>query len=740
MRPRSLRYTLLLAIAAIVLVSGVLISQLVTHRYSNSLIAGAAAQAENAAHKLALDAAELILINDIVGLQRLLDGQMAAHPAVSYIFIIHDGQVLSHTFQTGVPVELIAANSVEQSDSGHLERIVSDKGEHFLDIAWPIFGGRAGTLRIGFSEEPYRKKVAELWFEMSLITLLILAAALAIGHLLVFRLTRPLLKLADDVEAVGEDNLSPLTPVEKSRAEVLRLASAFNTMISRLRDYTGRLEASNLELEKKHQELDLAHRRLRLSLSITQELAALADLKDVSTYLIHAFAGIVACHNMSMIVFNSRGDEAHVTSGQGTVGMGAEAAVAVRASMEGLQGVSFVEKEKFAGVPLPFDFHSARQLAVLPFHHQQDLLGAIVIGCPQECTCVTKELEVVELILNQTSGALRRAVLHEEEIRDLRARIEPAAGFSGMVGKDPKMQFIYKLIEDVAPTDATVLIQGESGTGKELVARAIHQHSSRSDKPFVVINCSAYPSTLLESELFGHEKGAFTGASRRRAGRFEQAHGGTVFLDEIGEISATAQIKLLRVLQSQKFERVGGEQTITVDVRILAATNKSLLEEVKAGKFREDLFYRLNVIPIQLPPLRERQNDIPLLARHFLHKFAERQKKDLREFSSEAMRILLNHRWTGNVRELENTIEHAVVLAKGNSVEGVDLPQLITGQATEAPPAAGKTITGNEARLLKEVLEECNWNKTEAAQRLGISRSTLYEKIKRYQLSPPTVH
>jgi two-component system response regulator HydG len=739
MRPRSLRYTLLLAIAAIVLVSGLLISQLVTHRYSNSLIAGAVAQAENAAHKLALDAAEAILINDIVGLQRLLDGQMASHSAVSYIFIIHDGQVLSHTFQAGVPVELIAANAVEQSDSGHLERIVSDKGERFLDIAWPIFGGRAGTLRIGFSEEPYRKKVTELWFEMSLITLLILAAALAIGHLFVFRLTRPLLKLADDVEAIGEDNLTPLAPV-KSRAEVIRLASAFNTMISRLRDYTGRLEASNRELEKKHQELDLAHRRLRLSLSITQELAALADLKDVSSYLIRAFAGIVACHNMTMIVFNSRRDEAYVTSGQGTVGMGPEAAAAARAAMDGLQGVSFIETEKFAEAPLPFEFHSARQLAILPFHHQQDLLGAIVIGCPQECTCVTKELEVVELILDQTSGALRRAVLHEEEIQDLRARIEPTAGFSGMVGKDPKMQFIYKLIEDVAPTDATVLIQGESGTGKELVARAIHQHSSRSDKPFVVINCSAYPSTLLESELFGHEKGAFTGASRRRAGRFEQAHGGTVFLDEIGEISATAQIKLLRVLQSQKFERVGGEQTITVDVRILAATNKSLLEEVKAGKFREDLFYRLNVIPIQLPPLRERQNDIPLLARHFLHKFAERQKKDLREFSSEAMRILLNHRWTGNVRELENTIEHAVVLAKGNSVEGVDLPQLITGQAAEAPPAAGKTITGNEARLLKEVLEECNWNKTEAAQRLGISRSTLYEKIKKYQLNPPTVH
>ena len=739
MRPRSLRYTLLLAIAAIVLVSGLLISQLVTHRYSNSLIEGAVAQAENAAHKLALDATEKILINDIVGLQRLLDGQIAAHPAVSYIFIIRDGQVLSHTFQAGVPAELIAANSVEVSDSGHLEKIVSDKGERFLDIAWPIFGGRAGALRIGFSEEPYRKKVAELWFEMSLITVLILAAALAAGHLFIFRLTRPLLNLAADVETVGENNLSPLAPV-KGRAEVTRLASAFNSMILRLKDYTGKLEASNRELEKKHQELDRADRQLRTSLSITQELAALASLKDVSAYLIRSFKSIIECRNMTLVVFNSRGEDAYVTSDRGTVGMGAEAAQTTRTAMEGLHGVSFVTKDTLAGVPLPFDMQSTRQLAVLPFQHQQELLGAMVIGCPRECACVTKELDVIELILNQTSGALRRAVRHEEEIRDLRARIEPAAGFSGMIGKDPKMQLIYKLIEDVAPTDATVLIQGESGTGKELVARAIHQHSPRSDRPFVVINCSAYPSTLLESELFGHEKGAFTGASRRRAGRFEQAHGGTVFLDEIGEISQTAQIKLLRVLQSQKFERIGGEQTLTVDVRILAATNKNLLEQVKAGKFREDLFYRLNVIPIQLPPLRDRQNDIPLLAKNFLRIFSERQKKELRDFSSEAIRIIMGCRWTGNVRELENTIEHAVVLAKGKTVEAVDLPLLVTKLADQAPNAPSKTITDNEARLLREVLEECNWNKTEAAQRLGISRSTLYEKIKKYQLNLPTMH
>jgi two-component system response regulator HydG len=739
MRPRTLRHTLLLAIAVLVLVSGVLISQLVTHRYSASLIEGAVAQADNVAHRLALDAAEKVLINDLVGLQRMLDGQLAANPAVSYIFIIRDGQVLSHTFQAGVPVELLAANAVTGSEAGHVEKLVSGKGERFLDIAWPIFGGRAGTLRIGFSEEPYRKKVGELWFQMSLITLGVLLVALFAGQLFVFRLTRPLLRLTDDVEALSEDNLAPLAPA-KGRAEITRLASAFNSMLGRLRDYTGRLETSNRQLEKKNEELDRAQRQLRTSLSITQELAALADLKEVSAYLIRAFKGIIECRNMALVVFNSRADGAFVTTDKGTLPLQAAAAGTTHAAFATLTGISFLKKENLPGVPLPLEMQAARQLAVLPFHHQQEFLGAMVIGCPAECTCVTKELEVIELILKQTSGALRRAVLHEEELRDLLARIEPTAEFSGMVGKDPKMQVVYKLIEDVAPTDATVLIQGESGTGKELVARAIHQHSPRREKPFVVINCSAYPSTLLESELFGHEKGAFTGASRRRAGRFEQANGGTVFLDEIGEISQTAQIKLLRVLQSQKFERIGGEQTLAVDVRILAATNKNLLDQVKAGQFREDLFYRLNVIPIHVPPLRERQNDIPLLAKHFLRRFAERQKKDLREFSSEAMRIILNYRWPGNVREIENTIEHAVVLAKASVVEAVDLPPLLTGSGAQASAAPRKTITETEARLLREVLEECNWNKTEAALRLGISRSTLYEKIRKYQLSPPTVH
>ena len=242
--------------------------------------------------------------------------------------------------------------------------------------------------------------------------------------------------------------------------------------------------------------------------------------------------------------------------------------------------------------------------------------------------------------------------------------------------------------------------------------------------------------------MFGHEKGAFTGALRRKKGRFEQADGGTVFLDEIGEISASAQIKLLRVLQSHKFERVGGEESIYVDVRVLAATNKDLLKEVKTGRFREDLYYRLNVIPINLPPLRERANDIPLLARFFIDKFGKEQNKPMEQISSEAMRKLLGYSWPGNVRELENAIEHAVVLAKNEQIVVSDFPSSVIKTGSEKPDTANQkqTIIENEAQLVLDVLESCDWNKTTAASRLGISRSTLYEKLKKYQIHKPTIH
>jgi transcriptional regulator with GAF, ATPase, and Fis domain len=328
--------------------------------------------------------------------------------------------------------------------------------------------------------------------------------------------------------------------------------------------------------------------------------------------------------------------------------------------------------------------------------------------------------------------------LQEQSINDLRARIETTAEFCGIIGKDPKMQVIYRLIQDIAPTDATVLIQGESGTGKELVARAIHQESERRLAGFVVINCSAYPDSLLESELFGHEKGAFTGAIRQRAGRFEQADGGTVFLDEIGEISPSSQIKLLRVLQTQSFERVGGERTLRVNVRVLAATNKDLLKEVQNGNFREDLYYRLNVIPIVLPPLRKRPNDIPLLADSFLKRFAAEQRKNIDEYSPESMRLILDYGWPGNVRELENSVEHAVVLAKGRRIESTDLPTVLRSQAKPTPSTDLRLMGETERALIERVLEESNWDKKKAARSLGIGRTTLYAKLRKYRIVKPT--
>ncbi len=338
-----------------------------------------------------------------------------------------------------------------------------------------------------------------------------------------------------------------------------------------------------------------------------------------------------------------------------------------------------------------------------------------------------------------TNKALEKRKSYFETL-SLRQELEAKLELEMEIGESRAMQKVMDIVKRVSPSDSTVLITGESGTGKELVAGAIHSQSLRKHLPFIVINCSAYPATLIETELFGHEKGAFTGAVRQKAGRFEQAHEGTVFLDEIAEIPPSAQIKLLRVLQSQKFERVGGERTLSVDVRILAATNKDLLQEVKDGNFREDLFYRINVIPIHLPPLRKRRNDIPLQARYFMGRFAAEQGKNIQEFSSEAMRRLLDYSWPGNVRELENSVEHAVVLAKGHRIEVAGLPSALHYPPSPAKTGSQGTILENEAKLLKEALDECGWNKKQAARRLGISRNTLYRKLRKFQIHPPTIH
>jgi two-component system response regulator HydG len=354
---------------------------------------------------------------------------------------------------------------------------------------------------------------------------------------------------------------------------------------------------------------------------------------------------------------------------------------------------------------------------------------------------LTKPLDVDELKLTVARG-LRHAALEEENAR-LRALVGGDVNVSGIIGTSEPMRRLFEAISLVAPTEATVLILGESGTGKELVAQAIHATSPRRAGPLITVQCAALPETLLESELFGHERGAFTGATERRLGRFELAHGGTIFLDEIGDLPPTAQTKLLRVLQSQEFERVGGTNTLKIDVRVIAATNKDLEAAVRAGQFREDLWYRLYVFPLIVSPLRERRDDIPLLAEHFLKRYAERHRRRLRGLTPRALDLLMRYEWPGNVRELEHTIERAVILARGEHITPEELPptiRAIGGDPTDTTPQepplpVGLSLKDVERQLIRRTLEHTGGNRTKAAETLGISRATLHNKLKEYGLS-----
>jgi len=732
MKFKSLRSKLVISVSALVIGSGLLISLLETNRFSNSLQEAAVAQGEYLSRAVALEAANKILINDLISLQNLLNYQLESHPALAYLFVIKDNRILAHTFSEGIPRHLIGVNTPESNKKGNFKRISTNEGENYLDIAMPIFFGKAGVLRIGLTEKPYRSQVLKLWLQMTAITLGILLLALSVCFFFIKRITRPLSALAEAAENIDEENLEfNLEPAGQD--EVGRLTTSFNNMVRRIRDRTQRIEKNAIELDR-------AYRQTRNSFEIIQRIGGQTSLKDVSSYLICKFQDIVACSELALLILSSNQETLFVFSNDKNNTLERDSFESAIPLLTQLDGITFISKDSIDPRLVPDSFHSATQISAFPVYHENQFLGALLVACPGDCNCDIKELEVIHLILNHSSGAIKRALSHEEEMYDLQTCLNITTEYCGIVGKDPQMQAIYKLIEDIAPTDTTVLIQGESGTGKELVANAIHKNSFRNGKPFVVINCSAYPATLLESELFGHEKGAFTGAVRQKAGRFEQAHGGTVFLDEIGEISPSAQIKLLRVLQTQKFERVGGENTLTVDVRILAATNKELLQAVKGGHFREDLYYRLNVIPLQLPPLSKRRNDIPLQARFFMKRYAIEQGKDVKEFSSEAMRLLLDYPWPGNVRELENSIEHAVVLAKGNQIEVPDLPPALHHPTSRVALGTKRTIMDNEAKLLREALDECGWNKKQTAQKLGISRNTLYRKLKKYRINPPTIH
>ena len=354
---------------------------------------------------------------------------------------------------------------------------------------------------------------------------------------------------------------------------------------------------------------------------------------------------------------------------------------------------------------------------------------------------LTKPLDFDRLRLT-----MERALEHRQVVTEQAAVQDEGGGrplVSDMIGNAPAMVELFELISFVAPTEATVLITGESGTGKELVASALHNNSPRKNGPFVKVNCAALVDTLLESELFGHEKGAFTGADRRRDVKFVQADGGTLFLDEIGETSPAMQAKLLRALQEHEVQRVGGSEVIDVDVRLLAATNKDLEEEVRQGRFREDLFYRLNVVSVPVPPLRERQEDIGLLAEHFLAMFADRNKRKVAGITPQCMDLLLHYPWPGNVRELENAIERGVILMRGDYLDEESLPLAIkkwaaeTGRDQQADTMKGEMavspLAEAERQVILQALDEAGGNKSAAARKLGITRKTLLAKLNKYR-------
>ena len=387
--------------------------------------------------------------------------------------------------------------------------------------------------------------------------------------------------------------------------------------------------------------------------------------------------------------------------------------------MDGISGEEVVRRVTTENPGLP--------IIVLTGHGSiEDATKAIKAGAYD---FLTKPLDLDHL--NHIVKNALKGRLQEQKINELQEKLGNSNQSDLMVGKSAELNRVRTLIQKAAPSQATVLITGESGVGKELVARAIHNQSNRKDKPLITVNCSALSESLLESELFGYEKGSFTGAENQHKGRFELADGGTIFLDEIGEINMVTQVKLLRVLQERKFERVGGEKTIEVDVRLVAATNRNLEKEVEEGRFRQDLFYRLNVLRIQMPSLRDRKDDIPLLMYEFLKKFNIKNQKNIKGFDNRAKSAMLKYDWPGNIRELENCVESAVVMCNGEEIKMDDLPLSIQNKSSdkmiEIP--LGMPIEEAEKILIQENLAACNGNKSKAAQILGIGRKTLLRKI-----------
>src|SRR3954463_5898564 len=397
--------------------------------------------------------------------------------------------------------------------------------------------------------------------------------------------------------------------------------------------------------------------------------------------------------------------------------------------MPRMNGLALLRKAKETGAEASFIMMTA-------FASIETAVEAVKAGAENY---LVKPLDVGAVLVFIAKALEKRQLVREAA--SLRERVRERFRLEGMVGESPELAAVYNVVRQAAPTKATVLILGEAGTGKELIAQALHELSPRKDKPFVKVSCAALSETLLESELFGHERGSFTGAVGRKEGRFELADGGTLFLDEIGEISPTVQVKLLRALQTREFERVGGTQTIKVDVRVVAATNRDLTAEVKAGRFREDLFYRLNVVAVTLPPLRRRKGDIPALVSHFVEKYAANYGKEVKGLAPGTLNALLAYDWPGNVRELENAIERAVVLCKSRELTADDLPPTLQGPRPAGRDAAslipGATMAEIEREAILRTMELVGGSRAKAAEMLGISIRKIQYRLKEYSGEVP---
>ncbi len=717
---QSLRSKLLITVGGLTLLGYLLIAFLVSGRYSQSLEEALEAQGGTLAQSLAVHLSDLVLVNDVTSIQKLLDSLVEQHK-LSYAFVERSSHVLAHTFEKGLPIDLIDFNGPKSANGaascGVKQFRFAKSDETILDVACPIYEGKAGTVHIGVSENDAGMRLMRLWSETAITAAAVLLLTLSGVFLLLRRLTRPLETLAEVSRQVGEGGekeaelLNRLQNIAGQR-EIVNLADSF-------RDMLRRLEENRRKVARSHEQLATCN-------TIITGVAGRRDLRAMGQFLLSQCRGILHCADVALLFFERDGNSLLSVSTYNIERISGHELV--RAALQAADAVAESGHPETLPPPLvPERFAACAGQVHIPIRHENKVCGLFISGCAPGCRCDKSEIALINLVLGQVAGCLCRAMEYEDAMKKLRERFTDQDHFYGLVGHDDKMRLLYKRIEDVSPSEASVLIQGESGTGKELVARAVHTLSPRRDKPFIVINCAAYQDTLLESELFGHEKGAFTGADRMRQGRFEQAGGGTVFLDEIGEISASAQVKLLRVLQEKVIERVGGNKSVPVDVRVIAATNRIMAEAVKSGRFREDLYYRLDVVSLFVPPLRERPGDINLLIRYFLERYAAEYGKDL-SINNAARQILLQYPWPGNVRELENCIAQAALLAPDGQITPAELPARVTGMQ---PSAA---LEHSEQEAIINALAKAEGNKKLAASQLGISRTTLYSKMKKYNI------